>query len=504
MTQLIFAQLGSELGLLAQIYDVLIFVSWALFVAALIVVCSLSTHLLTLACMFLWNRRTGLARQAQLLSLPMPAERPHVLIQLPVFNEPEVVCRALDSAVALDWPRERLHIQLLDDSIDETTAIAEKKIAELVAAGHDVRLIKRENREGFKAGALKAGLEHDHSEFVAIFDADFIPPRDFLIRAIPALVHNPRFAYVQTRWEHLNRNANFLTRAQALMLDAHFAVEQAARNWSGLFMPFNGTGGLWRRAAIDDSGGWEGDTLTEDIDLSIRAAMRGWQTGYLPDIALPGELPETVPAWRQQQFRWTKGFTQVAMKLLPDVWRSSSLSTGQKFALSVQLVQGWAYPAGALALVAALSAMVLTSTQPWGIFFLGIFSTLYGALGVAAMVGCGQWGLKRRIDGQLATSFCVMVALNGGLTLANTRAVYEAIIRRPSAFVRTPKGRDAALDKARPVKGHSGIAELLLASVAIAVAIWDEAWYSPFYALTVVGLALVGAASLTAQLNRQS
>jgi cellulose synthase/poly-beta-1,6-N-acetylglucosamine synthase-like glycosyltransferase len=504
MTQLIMTQLGTGTALWWQVGDVLVILAWTAFVIALVGVCTLGMHLLVLTGLFLANREKGEAIQAQLAALPLPAVLPRVLIQLPTFNEPGVVERSLEAAAAIDWPRDRLRIQLLDDSIDGTTEIARLKIEELRGRGVDAELVHRVNREGYKAGALKGGLEIDDCEFVAIFDADFIPPTDVLKRTIPALVNNPRMAYVQTRWEHINKDTNLLTRAQALMLDAHFMVEQGARNWSGLFMPFNGTGGIWRRAAIDDAGGWEGDTLTEDIDLAIRCAMRGWNTGFMPAVAIPGELPENVPAWRQQQFRWTKGFTQVAMKLLPSVYRSPQLTTIQKIAMTFQLFQGWAYPFGALALFSALTAMVLTSTQPWGIFFLGVFSTAFGGLAVFAMTVTGQIMLGRKLEFKSFAAFCTMLALNGGLTLSNTRSIWEALVGTPSAFVRTPKGREAALDKARPTKGHSGIAELALAVGAIAIAIWDEAWYSPFFALTVFGLALVGAATLTSRLIREA
>ncbi|BCW88278.1 hypothetical protein sos41_14170 [Alphaproteobacteria bacterium SO-S41] len=504
MSQLVMTQLSAASALWLQVNDLLVFGAWLFFVLSLVVVCALGLHLMILTGLFLANWRKGAALQAQLAALPLPADLPRVLIQLPTFNEPGVVERALESAAAIDWPREKLRIQLLDDSIDGTTDIARAKAAELRSRGVDVEVIHRTNREGFKAGALKGGLEQDDCEYVAIFDADFIPPADVLKRTIPTLANNTRLAYVQTRWEHINESANLLTRAQSLMLDAHFAVEQAARNWSGLFMPFNGTGGVWRRAAIDDAGGWEGDTLTEDIDLAIRAAMKGWTTAFLPGVAIPGELPETVPAWRQQQFRWTKGFTQVAMKLLPQVYRSTKLTFIQKFAMTFQLFQGWAYPASAVALFSALAAMVLTSTQPTGIFMLGVFATAFGGCAVFGMVMAGQFALKRRIGPRTLVTFFSMLALNGGLTLSNTRSIWEAVRGTPSAFVRTPKGREAALDKARPTKGHSGLGELFLAVGAVAVAIWDDAWYSPFFALTVFGLALVGAATLTARLSRQA
>ncbi len=504
MSQLMMTQLGAGYAFWSEMGEFIAGLAWVAFAIALIGVCALGLHLLVITGTFLANRRKGEAIQAQYAGLPLPAELPRVLIQLPTFNEPEHVERALEAAAAMDWPRDRLRIQLLDDSIDGTPEIGHAKVAELRARGVDAELIHRTNREGFKAGALKNGLLYDDSEYVAIFDADFIPPTDLLKKTIPVLANDGGLAYVQTRWEHINPDANLLTRAQSIMLDAHFAVEQAARNWSGLFMPFNGTGGIWRRAAIDDAGGWEGDTLTEDIDLAIRAAMRGWRSAFMPSIALPGELPETVPAWRQQQFRWTKGFTQVALKLLPGAYRSPNLTLTQKIAMTFQLIQGWAYPFSMVALFAALTAMVMSSTQPWGIFFFGVFATVFGGFSVFMMVMAGQLYLKRKLGVSTIVSFATMLALNGGLILSNSRSIWEAFRGTPSAFVRTPKGRGAAVDKARPTKGHSGLGELALALGAIAVAIWDEAYYSPFFGLTVLGLALVGAATFTARLNREA
>ena len=236
MSQLIMTQLSTGSALWSQVNDLLVMAAWFCFVVSLIVVCGLGVHLLTLTAMFAMNRGKGAALQAQYAALPLPAELPRVLIQLPTFNESGVVERALESAAAIDWPRERLRIQLLDDSTDGTVDIARAKVEELKARGVDAEVIHRTNREGFKAGALKNGLTHDDCEFVAIFDADFIPPADILKRTIPTLANDTNLAYVQTRWDHINEGANLLTRAQSLMLDAHFAVEQAARNWSGFML----------------------------------------------------------------------------------------------------------------------------------------------------------------------------------------------------------------------------------------------------------------------------
>lgn len=485
-------------SVLLDVMEVVTFLAWGTFLLALLVICALAIHLMVIWGVFIIYRDRGLEREEAVQRLPLPDELPHVLIQLPTFNEPEVVERSLEAAAAIDWPRDRLHIQLLDDSTDETTGIAKAKIDELRARGLDAVLLHRENREGFKAGALKAGLEVSTAEYVAVFDADFVPPPDVLKRTLRPLINEKNLAFVQTRWEHANVERGLLTRAQGLMLDSHFGVEQCARSWAGLPMSFNGTGGVWRRAAIDDAGGWEGDTLTEDLDLSLRAAMRGWKSLYMTNLSIPSDLPESISAWRNQQFRWTKGFAQVAIKLLPSVLKSN-LRPLHKFAVSVQLIQGWLYPAGLIAMLTALLAMVLTASQPWAILFLGLFATAMGATGVFIMVGTAQTVLKRRFNWLMLGGFASMLALNGGLALSNSRAIWEAMIGRQSAFVRTPKGTRGTADKARQAKKQEGLPELIVASSAAAIAVWDNAWFSPFFSLTVFGLFVVGAVTFASQ-----
>src|SRR5574341_398096 len=258
---------------------------------------------------------------------PRPAldDPPRVTVQLPIYNELYVVERVIDSAVALDWPRDRLQVQVLDDSDDETTQIAQARVDYFRRRGMDITLIRRTNREGFKAGALAAGLEGANGEFIAIFDADFVSPPDFLKQIIPHFAGRHDLGLVQTRWGHLNANYSTLTRVQALALDGHFVVEQSARQRNSLFMNFNGSAGVWRRACIEDAGGWQADTLSEDLDLSYRAQMRGWRIGYAPDVVVPGELPSQVEAFKKQQFRWAKGSFQVVRKMLPEVLRRTDL-----------------------------------------------------------------------------------------------------------------------------------------------------------------------------------
>ena len=270
--------------------------------------------------------RAGLARERELLShgLPPENELPAVLIQIPTFNEGEIIWRALSAATAIDWPRDRLSIQVLDDSTDNSAAIAHHAVLEFNRRGHNVALIHRTTRSGFKAGALKAGLACSTEPYVVIFDADYIPSSDFLRRCMPALLADPNLAFAQARCDFLNADENWLTRAQSVLLNCHFAFEQVTRNWAGQILPFNGTCGIWRRGAINGAGGWQGDTLTEDLDLSYRAQLAGREAVFLASVTVVGELPQTLKVWLRQQRRWNMGFAQNARKLLPDIWRGNS------------------------------------------------------------------------------------------------------------------------------------------------------------------------------------
>ncbi|HEX2899523.1 MAG TPA: cellulose synthase family protein, partial [Bacteroidia bacterium] len=251
-------------------------------------------------------------------AMPAGQDWPKVTVQLPIFNEMYVVERLIDAVAAFDYPADRLEVQLLDDSTDETVEITAQKVAEWKAKGLDIVHVHRSNRQGFKAGALKEGLMLAKGEFIAIFDADFLPHPDFLKKTIPHF-QDARIGVVQTRWEHINRNYSILTKLQAFALDAHFSVEQQGRNSMGYFINFNGTAGVWRRKAIDDAGGWESDTLTEDLDLSYRAQLKGWKFKFLENLDSPAELPAAMGAVKSQQFRWTKGAAETARKNLGKV-----------------------------------------------------------------------------------------------------------------------------------------------------------------------------------------
>ncbi|WP_041447028.1 glycosyltransferase family 2 protein [Thiocystis violascens] len=392
---------------------------------------SFNLALLTLARILTPKRRLAIAT-------PEEAALPRVLVQLPLFNEGDLVERILAAVIALDWPRDRLQIQVLDDSVDGSLALSRQAVAALHQDGIEIELLHRVQRTAFKAGALAAGLERSDAPYVAIFDADFIPPADFLRRTVGALIAQPGLAYVQARWAHLNRDESLLTRIQARLLDSHFGVEQEARWRLGLPIPFNGTCGVWRRAAIEDAGGWEGDTLTEDLDLSLRARLRGWRSGYLKDLSVPGALPVSTRAWRIQQFRWTKGFVQCFVKLMPLIWASPALPRWQKLMISLQIGQPLAFLLGATCLVLGLpfiaGAMVADGT-------LGRVAIVTSLLGFAAPIGFLLLAGTRGGARETALEVFGALALTSGLLLSNARGGLEALLGYRTEFVRTPKAR---------------------------------------------------------------
>lgn len=467
---------------------------YGLLAIALTLLCLLSCNLLWLAITFWRHQSQGQSLPNQGMAATPDADLPRVLIQIPVFNERHVVRRILGAAAALDWPQDKLTIQLLDDSIDETREIAEAAVQELRAAGVDAHRLHRVDRTGFKAGALHAGLGVTDHPYVAIFDADFIPRPDFLRRTVGVLENDKKLAFVQGRWEHLNGDENRLTRAQTLMLDAHFGIEQPARSMTGLPLPFNGTCGIWRRAAIEDAGGWKADTLTEDLDLSLRAHLKGWRARYLSDITVPGELPSSIAAWRVQQFRWTKGFAQVACKLLPTVWRST-LPRKTKVVVSLQLLQCLFYPLGALAMVNTLMFLSIGFDQPVALTVLGVVSTVLGISGTAAFLISGRCAVRRERLGQAVMDMLATMALNAGLSLSNSVGVIEAFIGRRSGFVRTPKKGSSRRSGYRSGAG-SGIPETAAGVVLLGMVLTDLAWYLPFLVVSGTGLLIMGTALL--------
>ena len=392
-------------------------------------------------------RRTGLERERLALTQPLPAEDelPAVLIQIPTFNEGHLVRRALDAAVSLDWPREQLQIQLLDDSTDASVEIARATVAEFRLRGHDVTLIQRSHRAGFKAGALSAGLACSSQPFVAVFDADYVPSADFLRLCLRPLLANPRLAFVQARCDFLNAKENRVTRAQQVILESHFAVEQPTRCWAGQILPFNGTCGVWRRAAIEAAGGWHGDTLTEDLDLSYRAQMRGWRALYLTSVAVPGELPISLASWGQQQCRWNKGYAETARKLLPSIW-GSDLSWVRKIDAALHL-GGCAFGLLVVATGILCGIDALLGTLSYSLVLplaaLGLLQGVIGALAMALLSSnfLRRYGANSQIRGFMTTCRLTFytVLMHHYAAALSAGSVLNGIRGRRSGFVRTPK-----------------------------------------------------------------
>lgn len=424
-------------------------------------------------------------RRAWVPALPDDA-LPRVLVQLPVCDEGTLAVRVAAAAARLDWPRDRLEIQLLDDGKAAGHEGLVEAIGEVVPAGLNFTILRRGQRAGFKAGNLAFGLKHSDAPYVAIFDADFVPPPDFLRRTVPALVADPGLAFVQARWGHANRMRNWLTRAQGLLLDGHFAVEQEARYRVGLPISFNGTAGVWSREAIGQGGGWTGDTLTEDLDLSMRCALKGWRAAMISDLEVPGELPETAAAWRAQQARWTKGHAQVARKLLPQIW-TGALPLWLKAAMTLQICQFGFY------LLAGLSAAISLTLMAMGVVYLNTVAGLglaVTALGLSASVGylyMGQAMLGREQAPYLARSLLLAIVFPSGLVLSNARATFEAFFNTGMDFVRTPK---AGALYAGGWRGRPEIAAGLLLPV---FAFAEQAWSAPFFMFAAAGLLSIGA-----------
>lgn len=406
-------------------------------VAASWVVWMVATHLR--------RRASGRARERALLSEALPASEslPHVLVQLPIFNETLVTKRVMEAAVALDWPRDKLHVQVLDDSTDRTAVIAAEVADGLRARGVDVTVIRRAERAGFKAGALQEGLQRAPYEYAAIFDADFVPAANFLRLCMGPMIRDHRLAFVQARWDWLNPQQNALTRAQQLMLDGSFAVEQTAKNWSGNLTHFCGSGGIWRRQAIEDAGGWSADTLVEDIDLCYRAQLCGWRSLYLVSVTVPCELPDTVETWQAQQARWSKGFGQLARKHWLRIWRSR-MGLGFKTVASLNLATSMSGAVLDLAVVAGMADLLIgpgPTLTTGALAALALSGTLGGGLLVFAL---GQRELRGATLGRAlgtilrSLPFYVYLQLRGAVTFV------EGLLGKAGEFVRTPKKGTAA------------------------------------------------------------
>ena len=364
---------------------------------------------------------------------------PVVTIQLPLYNEMYVADRLIAAVCAMDYPRDRLEIQVLDDSTDETRGIADLAVRRHAADGVDIKYYHRTDRTGYKAGALEAGLVVARGEFVAIFDADFMPTSDFLTRLMPHFA-DPGIGMVQARWGHINQDYSLLTKIQSILLDGHFVLEHGARNRSGRFFNFNGTAGVWRRAAIDDAGGWQHDTLTEDLDLSYRAQLKGWRFVFVSDLIAPAEVPVEMNAFKSQQHRWAKGSIQTCRKLLPQILRAN-VPLAVKAEAFFHLTANFNYPLMVVLSVLMFPAMVIRYNMGWyemllidvPLFFAATFSV------------CNFYMVCQReihSDWRARIKYLpFLMSIGIGLSINNTRAVFEALLNKQSEFARTPKYR---------------------------------------------------------------
>ncbi len=397
------------------------------------------------------------------------SDLPHITVQLPLFNELYVVDRLLKAVTAIDYPREKVEIQVLDDSTDETVKVAEAVVAKYAANGFDISYIHRCDRTGFKAGALENGLRSARGELVAIFDADFVPKPDCLLKLVDFFV-DPLVGCAQMRWAHINGHYNLLTRLQTIMLDGHFVVEQTTRNRTGGFFNFNGTAGIWRRRAIEMSGGWQHDTLTEDTDLSFRAQLMGWKFVYLLDEESPAEIPVEINAFKAQQRRWAKGVMQVGLKLYPRIWLAP-LPMRVKLEMFFRLTGNISYPLMIIASFLQFPLLLVRYNQPfYHLMVLDLPLLFFSSISVVLFYGTAIWYLDKKRAPRMLHLPLVM-ALGIGLAFSNARAVLEALLGVKSDFIRTPKYRvenDAdATWKRKKYKRKRGLLPLLELGFAV-------------------------------------
>jgi len=457
-------------------------------------------HRYSLTYLYLKNRRNTPKPEKTFEKLP------RVTVQLPVYNERYVIERLIDAAINLDYPRELLEIQVLDDSTDDTRLLCSRLVSQYASAGYPIKYLHRENRTGFKAGALAEGLAKSAGELVAVFDADFVPPPAILQQMVHYFA-DPKVGMVQGRWTWINRDYSALTEVEAIMLDGHFVVEHGGRSSSGRFFNFNGTAGMWRRAAIDDAGGWEHDTLTEDTDLSYRAQLKGWKFIYDPNIVCPSELPVEMNSFKTQQARWAKGLIQVGKKMLPVIWRSDE-PLFIKLEATFHLTANIAYPLMVLFSIILLPAMIVRFYQGWfQMMYLDLPLFILSTCTVSGFYIVSQRALypKSWIRNLLYLPF--LMATGIGLAVTNGKAVVEALLGIKSSFVRTPKYRvernEEGWERKQYVRRRIGwipAVELLLAGYFLYATSYSLSVQNylttPFLLLFLVGYSYMGTMSL--------
>ena len=433
---------------------------------------------------------------------------PPVTIQLPIYNEMYVADRLIDAVCEMSYPRELLQIQVLDDSTDETTDIAELAVRRHAARGFNITYLHRVDRRGYKAGALEAGLKEANGRFIAIFDADFIPPQDFLLRTLPFFAVDPKIGMVQARWGHINHDYSLLTKIQSILLDAHFVLEHGGRNRAGCFFNFNGTAGVWRREAIDTAGGWQHDTLTEDLDLSYRAQLQGWKFVFLPDLVSPAEVPVEMASFKSQQHRWAKGSIQTCLKLLPRILRSRQ-PLSVKAEAFFHLSANFNYLLMSVLSVLMFPAMYVRYNMGWTEMLL-IDVPLFAA---ATLSVCNFYIVSQRElypDWRSRLKYLpFLMSIGIGLCVNNTRAVLEAMFGKQSEFERTPKyGIERDSDEWVGKKYHQSVGVQPLIELALGLYFTGTVFYAlmnqiygtvPFLMLFQIGFLYTGLLSIFQQ-----
>ena len=433
---------------------------------------------------------------------------PRVTVQLPIYNEMYVADRLIDAVCEMDYPRELLEIQVLDDSTDETTEIAELAVRRHAARGFDITYLHRVDRRGYKAGALEAGLKVAKSNFIAIFDADFVPAPDFLRATLPYFT-DAKIGMVQARWGHINQDYSLLTKIQSILLDAHFVLEHGGRNRSGCFFNFNGTAGVWRREAIADAGGWQHDTLTEDLDLSYRAQLRGWRFVFLPHVVAPAEVPVEMNSFKSQQHRWAKGSIQTCMKLLPAILRSNQ-PLGVKVEAFFHLSANFNYLLMSLLSILMFPAMYVRYNMGWTEMLL-IDIPLFAAAtaSVCNFYIVSQRELYPTTWWSRLKYIPFLMSIGIGLCVNNTRAVLEALFKKESEFARTPKyGIERDSDEWAGKKYHQTVGVQSLIELALGLYFTGTVFYAlinqiygtlPFLMLFQIGFLYTGLLSILQQ-----
>ncbi len=440
--------------------------------------------------------------------MPLPATLPPVTVQLPIFNEMYVADRLISAVGEMDYPQELLEIQVLDDSTDETTEIAERAVRRLAARGFNIRYLHRVDRRGYKAGALDAGLKESTGRFVAIFDADFVPSADFLRLTLGYFEADPKVGMVQARWGHINQDYSLLTKIQSILLDAHFVLEHGARNRAGCFFNFNGTAGVWRREAIDSAGGWQHDTLTEDLDLSYRAQLAGWRFVFLPTVVSPAEVPVEMNSFKSQQHRWAKGSIQTCLKLMPRILRSNQ-PVGVKAEAFFHLSANFNYLLMSVLSILMFPAMYVRYSMGWTEMLL-IDVPLFAA---ATLSVCNFYIVAQRElypDWRQRLKYLpFLMSIGIGLCVNNSRAVLEAMFGRESEFARTPKyGIEQDSDEWVSKKYHQSVGVQPLVELALGLYFTAIVFYAlanqiygtlPFLMLFQIGFLYTGLLSIFQQ-----